>query len=410
MPHIDANSESIVRSKSVRLEATDVFERLASPERADRTSLGDQKSSSKSFSMASSPRFPVESAAPITNRSFKARPGTAATTHRKRSSVSSRSESEHRPDRFMMNDDIGIRLYRAAVEARDTRRSKGQLPEFVQPHMKRSMSVKDRSGLDLSGFRVAPEDSLEARYAEQLQRLNLAKEKEEERIKKDCTFRPQLSERSVRLAQRARSMCSSKSLLQNAEDLLGDDDVFAALYRTQKVRMGQQPMPAGCTFRPDMTRSKSFKYLKRKDYVAQPVVDRLVKSKSFRDQALKQKREEEEKKELTVDQKTGQQLYRPRITRGPKKPVADFNKPLHERLYRDSYLERKKLQDETRARQRWQGMKAKSYSMKQSEKLLKAARKKKCAEIFKLLDPDDCGSINSGHIRLDCNLMLCDER
>ena len=42
-----------------------------------------------------------------------------------------------------------------------------------------------------------------------------------------------------------------------------------------------------------------------------------------------------------------------------------------------------------------------TYAMKHSERMLSDARTKKCQELFLLLDPDGCGIIRSGHIRLE---------
>ncbi len=316
--------------------------------------------------------------------------------------MSSMCEGGHREKpKFMMNDDIGIRLYRTAVEARADRRSRAESIDFSATindrKLKRSLSMKSNWTSTFSlGFPLSVTGTLEERYQQQQDRLALAREKAEEQTKRECPFRPRLSEKSARLARRARSVRLSRTGFP--ED---DKDIFAELYRTQLERTATAQLPSECTFRPYFDRG--FRYTKKKkEYLAKPVTDRLISSKGAREETLKKRREEKEKKELTVDEKTGQRLFRPVISRGPKKTATEDRKPLHDRLYKDSYLELKKAQARSREAQRWQGVKAKTYSMQQSDRLLQTARKKKCAEVFKLLDPDGCGTINSGHIRLEC--------
>ena len=337
---------------------------------------------------------------PVTNRRFKSVPCTAVYPKRKMSvPAPNKGSKRSSPSRFLMGDDIGIRLYRAAVEARTSNQADGTRPP-QNGRIKRSMSVRQKG-------KVAAEDSLEERYVEQQERLKKMKEEEEDRVRKECTFTPQICQKSAKMSRRSKSMCGSR--IEIDRDLNNDSDfdtsVFNALYcQTQRLQQtAEAKIPEECTFKPNVIRSFTYKHPKQKEYVSQPVAERLVKSKSFHDLAVKKAREERDLKELTIDQKTGQQLYKPKITRGPKK-VGDQSKPLHERLHKDCYLEKKRAEAESRAKRRWQDLKAKTYSMQRSEKLLNVARKQKCAELFNLLDPDGCGSISSGHIKLDCKL------
>eukprot|EP01022_Parablepharisma_sp_SALTPOND_P004482 TRINITY_DN120376_c0_g1_i1.p2 TRINITY_DN120376_c0_g1~~TRINITY_DN120376_c0_g1_i1.p2 ORF type:complete len:390 (-),score=48.83 TRINITY_DN120376_c0_g1_i1:1862-3031(-) len=239
------------------------------------------------------------------------------------------------------------------------------------------------------------EDRFERDMAVQKKKRLAEKEKAEAALKKECTFRPKVNQNSVVLARHSKSVCASKSFAEGSE--LGD--VFQTLYSVQRLNGESKPLPAAFTFRPQI--SNNFHYRKKSDYVRQPVTDRLIQSKGEKEAALRKMKEEKEAKERTVDSKTGQKLYRPKITRGPKKATANASKPFHDRLYKDQYLNSKKIEAEKKAKQRWDEMKNKSYSMQQSEKLLITARKKKCQELFNLLDPDSCGTITASHIRLD---------
>ena len=143
----------------------------------------------------------------------------------------------------------------------------------------------------------------------------------------------------------------------------------------------------------------NYKYKKSAEYINRPVTDRLLQLKVDQDANLK-KAQEAKLKETIIDSKTGQKFYKPKIIRGPKEP-KNPSKPVQERLYKDERIVTGKAEAEKRAKQHWEKVKAKTYSMQHSEKMLVAARKKKSKELFELLDPDSCGTINSSHIKLD---------
>ena len=319
----------------------------------------------------------------------------------------------------LQNDDIGIKLYRTGLE-RQHRREQQSLGRSMEPEAAvpswRAQSLSARSYREDSSFldwSVTPEDGLLQRYAQQLRRLNEAQKAHDRRVQAECPFRPQLNPKTRVYAQQSRAkrkggksvgdLSRSKSRTEDGreEDDQEENSIFVQLHRTKKPTLGEY-MPAGCTFQPAI--SKCFSKGKQ-EYLAQPVCERMASAQ----QASQTRREQARKQHETAekfDTATGQPLHHPRISRGPKKTERDSRKPLHEHLHKDSYLEIKRAKAERVAQQRWTSIQSKNYSLERSKKLLDVSRKKKCEEVFKLLDPDDCGSIGKSHIRLDCNLHV----
>ena len=151
-------------------------------------------------------------------------------------------------------------------------------------------------------------------------------------------------------------------------------------------------------FRPQIPK---FEYKKQSQYIKEPIVARLINSKSKRQERLNKIKKEKDIKELTFDSASGQKLFKPLISRGPKKRNNYESKTIYDKLYKEKYIPEKRHIAKEKDKERWSRIQEKSYSVTYSEKVLKGARRKKCEELFTLLDPDSCGSINSTHIRLE---------
>ena len=268
-----------------------------------------------------------------------------------------------------------------------------------------SQSTRSLAGDSTLRWVISPEDGLLERYAKQKERLREAKRAEELRVKGECPFRPLLNGKSVAIAQQSREKRRlAKSVghaSKNELDPDEDDDLFTTLHLATKRSLGSG-MPTACTFHPNISKCRS---KSKHEYLAQPVSQRLAVAQQASEDRLQTARKQQEKAD-NFDATTGQRRFRPQISRGPKTNTRDVTKPLHEHLYKDSYLEIKRAKAQQQAQQRWTQLQTKPYSLERSKKLLDSSRKKKAAEVFKLLDPDDCGSIAKSHVRLDCKPIL----
>ncbi len=307
--------------------------------------------------------------------------------------------------KFSYADTVGISLYRSGCEAiksrarshkRDKERKEAaELSQFsFTPNINRTAAF--------STWWKAPEDTLLERYEQQKRRLARRKSERELVVKKECPFHPEINPKSEALAKRKARSRSVKGPSE-AGDLPGSrDDIFHTLYSMAKLPSTLSlAVPKNCTFQPKV---HSWNYItKTKAYVAQPLTQRLMGSKAQSEEKLERTREKKEFMEKTFDAKTGQRLHNPKISRGPKKPVAarEQGKPPHERLYKDRYLEAKKSQAVQKDQLRWKELTRKKAVSTQSEKILRDVTSKKVKEVFRLLDPDTCGTISKTHIRLN---------
>jgi hypothetical protein len=407
---VNERSRRLARSTSYR---GSVFTRLSHAEKKSKPQTIDkrEKSAVSWRDSSNSETYLAE----LTDSSFKRAPCSAVYPARRSFSTWSTKTDFKKACDHWQNDDIGIKLYRTGLE-RQHRREQQSLGRSVEQELAtpswRSASLSSRSYRDDSSFvdlRVTPEDGLLQRYTQQLRRLSEAQKAENSRIQGQCPFRPQLNPNTRLFAQQARAkkkgaksvgdVSRSRSRAEEGgNDEEDEDSVFNQLNQAKKRQVGQY-VPAGCTFQPKI--SKCFSKGKQ-EYLAQPICQRMASAQQASQTRLEQVRKKRETAEK-FDVATGQRLHHPRISRGPKKNDRDSAKPLHEHLHKDSYLEIKRLKAVRMAQQRLANIQAKTYSLENSKKLLEGSRQKKGAELFKLLDPDDCGSISKGHIRLDCN-------
>jgi len=326
-----------------------------------------------------------------------------------------------------LNSSIGINMYRNAIESmkernialnkmkEDQEKQNSKLMTFTPKINYHSYSRGNRN------FNQAPEDSLKERYDIQQKSLEKKKAEKEKEIKKECPFRPKISEKSNEMARRARS-CRGKSEV-NSEingNSLNNSCVFEALYNDMKNSSTKSLLaPKLCTFHPIIS---NWDYTSKREYISQPVSQRLLNSNKAKEEQLKKMRERKMFLESNFDETTGQKLHNPVVSRGPKKPHRDNAKSIYESLYKESYSKNKKLKDEEKAKNRMNTMangrlnmtaftqnernEIKNYSISNSIQLLEKGKKTKCEEIFKLLDPDSCGKISKNHIQLDCNSII----
>lgn len=251
----------------------------------------------------------------------------------------------------------------------------------------------------------APEDSLLERYCQQRKSLEKKKAEKEMEVKKECPFKPIVSEKSSQMAKRARS-CRGKSKESEAEndEELGETGnktcIFEILYNETKGASTKSLLaPKLCTFHPAIS---NWSYTSKREYISQPVSQRLLNSKKAKEEQMKKIRERKMFVESNFDPNTGQKLHRPVVSRGPKKAQRENPKTIFESLYKETYLKGKKQKAEETAKLRSNDLKSKNYSITNSIQLLEKGKKTKCDEIFKLLDPDTCGKISKNHIHLDC--------
>lgn len=308
-----------------------------------------------------------------------------------------------------LNSSVGISLYRNAMESLKERSlSLRKLKKEQEQEEIKSMTFTPRINSSSFGSRLnllqAPEDSLMERYALQQERLEKRKSERDLSLKKECPFRPTISDRSNKMATRARS-CRGKSKegdanTDNKGDTVNASGIFEALYSGAKsVSTKSLMIPTPCTFRPNIS---TWNYTTKREYISQPVSQRLLNSKMAKEEQMKKIREKKMFVENNFDRKTGQMLYKPIVSRGPKQNKRDTSKPIFESLYKDTYLENKKQKTQMAAKTRLEEIKSKKYSIANSIQVLENGKKIKCEELFKLLDPDTCGKISKTHIHLDC--------
>jgi hypothetical protein len=254
----------------------------------------------------------------------------------------------------------------------------------------------------------APEDSLMERYALQQERLEKKKYERDLSLKKECPFRPRISDISNKIARKARS-CRGKSKesvanMENQGDTENASGIFEALYSGAKsVSTKSLMVPTPCTFKPNIS---TWNYTTKREYISQPVSQRLLNSKKAKEEQMKKIREKKMFVDTNFDKKTGQMFYKPIVSRGPKQNRRDVTKPIFESLYKDTYLENKKQKSQIAAKTRMEEIKTKKYSIANSIQVLENGKKIKCEELFKLLDPDTCGKISKAHIHLDCMYLI----
>lgn len=299
-------------------------------------------------------------------------------------------------------DDIGIRMYRNAVEKRNSELHKGGLYDRKRCYSQRALTFTHLMD------HQPREYSIMEKYAKKKENLKRALMEKERETKRQCTFRPKLSTKTVQLAKQAKSsrakscVSSNNDSKLNESDTNGCNDVFNYLYLMKK-KQGKVEAPSFCTFRPKISRSKS-----TNPYYAQPITSRLINAKKEHDENLKKAREKRQFMTEHFDSKTGQMLYNPKISRGPKNNRQDKNTPIFEKLHKDTYFKDKKTQLAIKAQKNFEKIKNSKPSLDRSKKLLEIGLKKKCEAVFKLLDPDGCGSISKSHINLTCKSMNFD--
>ena len=292
---------------------------------------------------------------------------------------SKRSKSITQKDDILPNfhDIIGLRLYRNYVLAK-LRKQNHISPLVKSPKTERS---KDNNKFE---YRRRVHEILQGEIsASKRDRLK-------EEIDREFTFIPKVNKRK-----------NVKSLAFNSESNDSfNDDVFQTLYQKSKRKVNEKKIGIEkFKYKPKV--NENYEYKKKADYIKQPVEERLINSKKNQLEDRKEKKKLKDQKEAAIDPKTGQKLHKPKISRGPKKKYTDSNLSLHERLYTERYIAQKKKEAENKGKKRWEETKGKAYSNQYSEKVLMDARKNKCRELFKLLDPDNCGKIGKDHIRLN---------
>lgn len=209
--------------------------------------------------------------------------------------------------------------------------------------------------------------------------------------KMTCPFRPKLSEKTNEIARR------SKSIVLMSND---KEDIFDKLYKTPRASYySSLSIQSSFSFHPQIS---EWEFSNKKDYVNQPILQRLDEAEKKRVEDLKKQREKKEFIEKSVDPLTKQKLHRPVISRGPKTNTRDKTNPLYQVLYKDKELADKKKQTYLKEQERKKALKEKNYSINNSMRMLQNSCKNKAYELFKLLDPDSCGRIHSKHIQLDC--------
>lgn len=249
----------------------------------------------------------------------------------------------------------------------------------------------------------APEDVLLGKYEEQQQKLEKMKSQNEQKIHQECPFMPKISKKSQELVRRSRSVKAQTEIQScDSSELLNNTDIFNSLYilsQRNSINKSLAVQQTNCTFHPKIL---GFQTPKMCEYTQKPVISRLLSSKATTEQKLQKIREQTIKNETTIDKNTGQILYKPKVCRGPRINKHDPKKPIHENLYNVRYLEQKKLEAQNKDKKRWQELSQKKDTIENSLSVLNLSRNKKLNEVFKLLDPDSCGTISKRHVKLDC--------
>lgn len=134
-------------------------------------------------------------------------------------------------EKYLINDDIGIRLYRKAVEDRNTKNrcllnKNDENPNHI---IKRSKSLTNKNILysewDLtwltSVYKV--EDRFEKNMREQAQKRMQERENFEKTLKEKCTFKPKINANSSKIARHAKSFVSeNRSIIPDSGSLIGE--------------------------------------------------------------------------------------------------------------------------------------------------------------------------------------------
>jgi len=176
-------------------------------------------------------------------------------------------------------------------------------------------------------------------------------------------------------------------------------DVFESLYcQTAKIKK-EAKLSEEFTFKPKI--KSNFTYKRKSQYINKPISQRLLESKTEREQNLNKQKIEKELLETTKDIKTGQKLFQPKITRGPLKPDTGSYSDNYEKLYKNQSATVRKQKNIQNEQKRYETLIKSTYSAQHTEKVLNEAHRKKCMELFNLLDPDNCGNITTSHIRID---------
>ena len=285
------------------------------------------------------------------------------------------------------NNDIGIRLYRKGLASKvDIEEKKGKMTLEGSLNMVKKIAKLN----DDWDYR------LEEDIKKQKEKRIIEKELFEDSIKKQCTFQPEIDKNSSRLARKSKSLAPEREDISEEDSTLKLVNVFQALYLKshQQNEVNNQVKTEAKKFGFQPKIKSNYQYKTKADYIKQPVTTRLIEAKSVYEEKIKKAKDDKDMKESTIDLKTGQKLYKPKISRGPNVPCADSSKSVYERL-NQPYVPKK----EDTGRKIIQN-KPRGYSSKHSEKLLLNARKKKCQELFELLDPDNCGTLSATHICL----------
>ena len=243
--------------------------------------------------------------------------------------------------------------------------------------------------------------------------IALAKQQEEKEMK-ECTFQPTISEKSRKIVSRKRRMTKKKhnkgqtmrgrttfhqgpSEFHMSTSMSSRERKFEELYDDAKRRREKQDeyyawQEGQYTFKPDIGVNKVREHPdhgNQKDFY-----ERMHQSGKTKEQNLYARR----LNATTKDPKTGQKLFHPKIGRAPNFIRNAHNLPVHDFLFasRHEYDDKKKLLKANDNRRRNENFN-KSHVTNRSDRLINHARRRKTAEIFLALLPEDVDDEDIGN-------------
>ena len=256
--------------------------------------------------------------------------------------------------------------------------------------------------------------------------IELAKQQEEKEMA-ECTFQPEISEKSKRIVSRKRRLTrrqskssssklsskssSSKSSSNNHHKLFqrgpseyhmstkitSREEKFNELYQDAQRRREKQDeyyawQEEQYTFKPDIGVNKIRSHPDHGS--SKNFYERMHQSGKMKEKKLYEKR----MKHSTIDVNTGQKLFQPKVGRAPNFTRNIHGLPVHDFLFasRHEYNDKKRLLKANDSKKRNDNFN-KSHVTSTSVKLINHARRRKSAEIFLALLPLDIDDANIGN-------------
>lgn len=236
----------------------------------------------------------------------------------------------------------------------------------------------------------------EAMHKSQTARQRLAEQFEQEE-NKECTFNPRLNRRSEVL-----SMEKTLSRKRSNKELFEVLHMEAEEREKKRILDQELALNAVAPFRPTINKSSAQIMQERKGYENhESLVERLISTKVERDKYVEMLRSQYEP---PFDPTTGQEWFRPRISRLPpnistsRKFRPDYTR-VHEDLFNESRL--RDIQRQQEILNETSQPLDKIYTSEHSQLLVEQIREKKLLELFNFFDTDNDGFIYISHVESD---------